>query len=275
MDKDSLEGLISLLDNWAVFFTLLVVIGVGGELVIHIMSSRANKKLITLQKSESLAQEAEIARMKKDSASFELDIAKANKGAAEALERAAKAEENLASAKKSAAEANEKAGAFQLQIAQANERTAKAELELAKIKAPRVLTEAQQRELVDVLKPFPNTVISIEFAYADGEAKAFAMQLFGVLRKAGWKADPKPSLPGGLAGDSMDAANTLGVVVSTFGQLTRGGVPIALPRFAEAGTVLSKTLDKMGFLSKYPGIKKVSDNPDEALIMVVGRKPLE
>ncbi len=66
MDKDALEGLISVLDNWAAVFTLLVVIGVGGELVIHVMSSRANKKLIALQKSEALAQEAEIARLHRE-----------------------------------------------------------------------------------------------------------------------------------------------------------------------------------------------------------------
>jgi hypothetical protein len=94
MDKDALEGIISTLDNWAAFFTLPVVIGVGGELVIHIMSSRANKQLISFQKSEALVQETEIARIKKDSAFFELDIAKAN-------ERAAKAE-------KGAIEANTK-----------------------------------------------------------------------------------------------------------------------------------------------------------------------
>src|ERR1039458_2574293 len=92
MNKDALGALISALDNWAAFFTLLVVIGVGGELVVHVMSSRANKKVIALQKSESLAQEAEIARLKKDSASFELDIAKANKGAADANARTAELE---------------------------------------------------------------------------------------------------------------------------------------------------------------------------------------
>ena len=84
MSKDALEALLSLLDNWAAFFTLLVVIGVGGELAIHVMQSRANKKLIALQKTESLAQEEEIARLKKDSASFELDVAKANERAASA-----------------------------------------------------------------------------------------------------------------------------------------------------------------------------------------------
>jgi len=53
MDKDALEGLISVLDNWAAFFTLLVVIGVGGELVVHIMQSRANAKLIGITEKRS------------------------------------------------------------------------------------------------------------------------------------------------------------------------------------------------------------------------------
>jgi hypothetical protein len=43
MDKGTLEGLIGALDNWAAFFTLLVVIGVGGELVVHVWQSRASK----------------------------------------------------------------------------------------------------------------------------------------------------------------------------------------------------------------------------------------
>jgi hypothetical protein len=52
MGKEALDALLSVLDNWAALFTLLVVIGVGGELVIHVMQSRANKKLIALQRTE-------------------------------------------------------------------------------------------------------------------------------------------------------------------------------------------------------------------------------
>ena len=166
---------------------------------------------------------------------------------------------------------NEQAQSFQLQIAQANERTAKAELELAKLKSPRVLTEEQQHELFVALKPFPNTAISIEFEYADGEAKALAAQLWTALNKAGWKVE-FGSPP--AAGMQSYAANTLGIVVSSFGELKRGGIPIP-HRFADAGAALSKTLNKMGLLSKYPGIVKVSDKPDEPVTMVVGWKPLE
>jgi len=52
MDKTQLETLLSNLDWWAGFFTFLVVIGVGGEFVTHIWSSRASTKLISLQKGE-------------------------------------------------------------------------------------------------------------------------------------------------------------------------------------------------------------------------------
>ncbi len=171
MDKDALEGFIALLDNWAVVFTLLVVIGVGGELVVHIMSSRANKKLITLQKSEALAQESEIARMKKDSASFELDISKANKGAAEALERAAKAEENLGNAQKAASEANERA--------------ANAQLELARIRTPRSLVDAS--ELTTSLAAFKGTEYVFVSVFQDEESMNLLKAIHEILQKAGWK----------------------------------------------------------------------------------------
>src|SRR5260370_6020886 len=66
MSKEALEAFLATSDNWAAFFILLVVLGVGGEFVVHLMQSRANKKLVALQHSETEAQEAEIARLNKD-----------------------------------------------------------------------------------------------------------------------------------------------------------------------------------------------------------------
>ncbi len=66
MAKEALETLLAALDNWAAFFILLVVIGVGGELFIHLKQSRVNKKLLALQHSEAKAQEGELARLNKD-----------------------------------------------------------------------------------------------------------------------------------------------------------------------------------------------------------------
>jgi hypothetical protein len=165
MDKDTLEGFISVLDNWAAFFTLLVVIGVGGELVIHVMSSRANKKLIAFQKREALTQEAEIARMKKDSASFELDIAKANKGSADALERAAKLEKEAADAK----------------------------LETEKLKqavAWRTISQEAASQMEKILSAKPGSV-NLRYTDGDPEALFLASQFSQILgNKAKWKIAP-------------------------------------------------------------------------------------
>ncbi len=212
MSKEALEALLSVLDNWAAFFTLLVVIGVGGELAIHVMQSRANKKLIALQKTETLAQETEIARMKKDSASFELDIAKANKGSAEALERAAKAEANLANAQKSAADANAKAEGFRLSIAKANEsaaqaqaqvanataEAAKANLELTKLKTPRSLTRVS--ELISALEPFKGMEYVFVSVFQDEESMNLLKAIHEALQKAGWK---RGKSVGGFPGVNM------------------------------------------------------------------------
>ncbi len=131
MGKETLEALIGVLDNWAAFFTLLVVLGVGGELVVHIMQSRANKKLIALQHTEAIAQETEAERLRKESASFQLDIAKAKKGAADATERAALAEQHTA--------------------------------ELQASLRPRRLTAEQKAKLTALLNPFSALPITLEW----------------------------------------------------------------------------------------------------------------
>ena len=181
MDKDALEGLISLLDNWAAFFTLLVVIGVGGELVIHVMSSRANKKLIALQKGEALLQESEIARMRKDSASFELDIAKANKSAAEANERAV-------NAGKAAAEANLK-----------YEEERKARLLIEQRMADRDITAQQRDDMLQALKGLKPEDIIVDSLLSEGrEALQYAGKIADVFRAAGWNVPP----PSGMVASS-------------------------------------------------------------------------
>jgi hypothetical protein len=233
MDKAQIVATLERIDVWLLVFGIIVVIGVGGESIFGIRHWWNSRKLQTIQENE---------------------------------ER--KREETVASLKEKTAIAEERAGSFQLQIAQANERAANAELELAKLKAPRVLTETQQRELIGKLKAFPGTVIAIDFEYADGEAKTLAMQLFVVLGKAGWKPSIAPR------SSAMSAASTIGIVVNTFGELKRAGVPIP-HRFAPAAEALSSALKEMGLLSTYPGINKVSDNPDESVLMVVGRKPLQ
>jgi hypothetical protein len=248
MNKDALEGLISVLDNWAAFFTLLVVIGVGGELAIHIMSSRANKKLIALQKGEALTQEAEIAQMKKDSASFDLEVQKAKEGTAEALARAAKAEENLGNAKKDAALALQKA-ADANRIAE-EERLKRVQLE-ERMK-DRSLTNSSI--LVNELSAFKGTEYMFTAVFADEESINLLKQVDAVLQSAGWKrqdsAGPAgvPTIGVSLGDGELHAPPSLitGIQISISSaesEETLRSKPLAeLPAFMRAAILLYRSL---------------------------------
>jgi cell division protein FtsB len=181
MPKEALEALIAALENWAAFFTLLVVLGVGGELVVHVMQSRANKKLITLQHLEALAQQKEIARLQNASASVELEIAKANEGAATAVTKAAQAEENLGAARKEAALANERAAEAN-KIAE-GERLAR--LKIEEKLAPRSLGDEQRKRIESKLKPFAGTPYELALNPVP-EATNLLNIIVSVLRSSGW-----------------------------------------------------------------------------------------
>jgi hypothetical protein len=181
MPKEAIETLLVALENWATFFILLVVIGVGGELVVHVMQSRANKKLNAIQHAETFAQQTEIERLRNESSSTQLNTAKANEGAAEALRQAAKAEESLANARKEAALANERA-------AEAN-KIAEGE-RLARIKiehklAPRILSDENQKRIESKLKPFAGMPYELGLN-AVPEAINLANTIDKILRSAGW-----------------------------------------------------------------------------------------
>jgi len=198
MDKDALEGLIAALDNWAAFFTLLVVIGVGGELAVHLMSSRANKKLSALQNSHALTQEAEIARLRKDSTSFELDIAKANKGAADANARAAGLEVEALRLQK------------QLVLQGAREN---------------LLTGDNRKKIVEALKRFAGQRVDVRYSAnafmvnsavvtatpLGDDTVGLANALVGVMKDAEWSLPPTPLLYGvqgyGLNVEIVDTAS--------------------------------------------------------------------
>jgi hypothetical protein len=178
------------------------------------------------------------------------------------------ADQKTAIADGEAGDAETKAAQIQKEAEDEQVKRVKLEIELAKLKAPRVLTQAQQSELVKELKPFSGTPITINFEFTDGEAKALGEQLWVVLNKSGWKARYDLSSPSGMP---SQAAGTLGIVVAGFGEITRGGVPIP-HRFATARDALSKALTKIGLLSKYQYVQEISEDPNQSVMMIVGRK---
>jgi hypothetical protein len=278
MDKDALDGLISLLDNWSAFFTLLVVIGVGGELVTHVMQSRANKNLIALQRTESLAQEAEIARIKKDSASFELDIANAKRGAADALERAAKAEENLGNAKKDAAlalqhaaDANRIAEEERLKRVQIEERMKPRSLKLGPL-------------AMSTLRAYKGTEYTFSSVFADEESITLLKQLDSILHSAGWtRVKPPHAYPAiNVYGQEQDfaVASSLSssIKVSVDSELslaTLQATPVGqLPAPAGAAVVLAVELTASLAPPQDDGVKaNVQPGKSTTVRIEIGRKP--
>jgi hypothetical protein len=156
MDKEALEALLSTLDNWAAFFILLVVLGVGGELIVHLMQSRANKKLVALQHAETRAQETEIASLNKDAEGFKLDVAKANERASEANRIA--------------------------------EQEKLARLKIEERLAPRSLNKTQSDKITAVLLSFAGQKIEIIEYGLSREASSLSKQIQSAIVAAKWDA---------------------------------------------------------------------------------------
>jgi hypothetical protein len=116
------------------------------------------QKLIALQNSEALTQEAEITRLRNQGASFELDIATTKKEAAAANERAGKLEKDAA------------------------ELTTK-NLQLEAAIAPRRLGEGEAKELA-ALGAFANSTVMIESYANDAESLVLANQIVDSLTKS-------------------------------------------------------------------------------------------
>jgi len=156
MDKEALEALLRTLDNWAGFFILLVVLGVGRELFVHLRQSVANRKLAALQRSEARAQEAEIARLNESSVVLKLDVAKANERAAEANHLA--------------------------------EQEKLARLKIEERLAPRSLNKEQSDKLTTALGKFPGQKIEIAEYTLSREASSLSKKIQAALVAAKWAA---------------------------------------------------------------------------------------
>jgi len=224
MGKTELENLLSLLDNWAAFFTLLVVIGVGGELFVHIKYSRTSKRLIAMQHDEEKAREAEIARLGKEAAESGKGIADANARAAEANAHAAKAEEHLGAANERASQAYERAAQAEREAAKFNETAERERLARLKLEAaltPRSLSIEQHRDMVAKLRGYSGQRLDI-FIYGDAtEIVRTANLIGGTVRDAGWNVKLWATMSSGVA--------VTGILVST-----RAGSPATVEHAANS-----------------------------------------
>ncbi len=124
----------------------MVVIGVGGELITHVFSSRANQTLVRLQSDE------------------ERDL-----------------QGRVAEANKAAAGANEHAK----QLEKQTEELRSQNLELQRRISPRFLTTAESEIILDALKAFPGHRASI-MRLGDAEAAPCADSFIGLFQQAGW-----------------------------------------------------------------------------------------
>ena len=152
MDKAYLEALLSSLAHWTVFFTALVVIGVGGELVEHVLYSRASGQLIALQHAEEKSLQAEITRLGN----------------------------STAEANASAAQANERAKQMEMRT----EELKRENLEIQRRIANRFLPDTQKSALLESLKPHKgHGIIIARLGYA--QAGIYADNIIKLFEQAG------------------------------------------------------------------------------------------
>ncbi|WP_159086564.1 hypothetical protein [Burkholderia sp. LA-2-3-30-S1-D2] len=105
----------------------------------------------------------------------ELKVAQAN-------ERASMADQKAAEANKRVADANEK-------IAVLNNQTKKLDVENLRLKLQlswREIDEKHKNELIDILRKFPGTRVSIQYSMNDAESENYSSQFSDLFKKSGW-----------------------------------------------------------------------------------------
>lgn len=251
------------------FGEVLVFIGVVGEVFAEWREPERKK----LAKSSSIVLviglALSLAALKGTNEHFTGTIADLRLKTSQANERATRNESIADGLKKDNLALEIELGKQEQQTSEARTEAAKAQIDLAKLEAPRKLTEAQQRDLIGELKPFSGTPIIVNFSLIDREAYNIGEQLLVVLQKAGWKIGAYG--PFDRTRES-EINNTIGITVSDFAEVKRGGIPIE-HHSAKARAALTKALKKVGLLSKFPGASIVTDNPNQSVDVVVGRKP--
>lgn len=241
---------------WGIVCGVVIAAGVYGEYRYGSKAARANLELQRIS---------------------ELMVANLNREAGEAIERAANVEKELASAKKDAAVARKDAEGFQLQIASANARASEAErtTEAERLATARIeerlsgwqLTLEAQEHLREKLLPFAKT--PYDLAVNPSEFR-FMRILDVLLGDAGWVwHPPKPPPPfngvviEALFGDRASVDFDVGIKVQIAAS--------AEIRFEKAATALILGLRAEGIPAK--GNRLLNPDADASAIhIIVGRR---
>ncbi|WP_124485554.1 MULTISPECIES: hypothetical protein [unclassified Burkholderia] len=101
---------------------------------------------------------------------------------ANANERASTANKQAAEASKRVAEANEKIALLNNQTEQLSAENLHLKLQLSW----REIDGKQQRELIDVLRKFPGTRVSMQYSMNDAESENYVSQFSKIFKDAGW-----------------------------------------------------------------------------------------
>jgi hypothetical protein len=198
---------------------LLVVIGVGGEVVFGLLENKAQGLLQTFdeilladaQRQSGAANERANGAYER-AAETESEASQENERAAKAEQHAAEENSRAAKALEASEIARKDAEGFQLKIALANERAANAELETEQLRkqlADRTLSPAQEQSIGKKLKQFSGQPYTITAYWDSKESMGLANQIHTALKLiAGWSYSDEGS-------KSMMLGGEVGVMVWT------------------------------------------------------------
>lgn len=195
--KAALDTLLDSIERWAIFFAIVVGIGVVGEAVFSFRAWWNNRKLHVVQASIDQFRQAEIARLTAVGDSLKQEMKGSDLRIAEAQRDAAQANVIAKQYEGSIADSNARAKSAEAQVASAKEQAAKAELgaaqarlELARMQermADRTLTVAQQADLTSRLNPFSAIVVDVLVWGDTPEIQIISGLILDCMTKGGWK----------------------------------------------------------------------------------------
>lgn len=201
--------------------------------------------------NEGLAKSAEkIAALTKEAEQAKTERAEADKQIAIAKTDALRAKEGIANAEAVSAKAGAEVARLQVVVANAEQKRAEAERALLQVQErikPRRFSAEQEQRLIAALKASPQKgMIDITCVLGDGEAFAFASQIDGILKAAGWPTSgvsqgvftPNNPVGFGLIVHSTDTAPAYaGFLQSAFRQAGIGELSAQVGESITAGKV--------------------------------------